>query len=146
MKDYDKNKESSYNQYCDVNNLYGCAMSQKLPVNSFEWIKDTFQFNKDFIRNYNEESDKGYFLAVDVQYLEELHELYNGLPFSPERMKIENVEKLVANLLDKTEYIINIRNLQETLNHGLFLKKVYKVIKFYQNTWVKLYTEMNTDI
>ena len=41
MKDYDKNKESSYNQYCDVNNLYGCAMSQKLPVNSFEWIKDT---------------------------------------------------------------------------------------------------------
>ena len=61
-------------------------------------------------------------------------------------MKIENVEKLVANLLDKTEYIINIRNLQETLNHGLFLKKVYKVIKFYQNTWVKLYTEMNTDI
>ena len=146
MKDYDKNKESSYNQYCDVNNLYGCAMSQKLPVNSFEWIKDTSQFNKDFIRNYNEESDKGYFLAVDVQYLEELHELYNGLPFSPERMKIENVEKLVANLLDKTEYIINIRNLQETLNHGLFLKKVYKVIKFYQNTWVKLYTEMNTDI
>ena len=146
MKDYDKNKESSYNQYCDVNNLYGCAMSQKLPVNSFEWIKDTFQFNKDFIRNYNEESDKGYFLAVDVQYLEELHELYNGLPFLPERMKIENVEKLVANLLDKTEYIINIRNLKETLNHGLFFKKVYKVIKFYQNTWVKLYTEMNTDI
>ena len=61
-------------------------------------------------------------------------------------MKIENVEKLVANLRDKTEYIINIRNLKETLNHGLFFKKVYKVIKFYQNTWVKLYTEMNTDI
>ena len=49
MKDYDKNKESSYIQYCDVNNLYGWAMSQKLPVNNFEWIKDTSQFNEDFI-------------------------------------------------------------------------------------------------
>ena len=70
MKDYDKNKESSYLQYWDVNNLYGWAMSQKLPVNNFEWIKDTSQFNEDFIKNYNEESDEGYFLEVDVQYLE----------------------------------------------------------------------------
>ena len=62
MKDYDKNKESSYIQYWDVNNLYGWAMSQKLPVNNFEWIKDPSQFKEDFIKNYNEESDKGYFL------------------------------------------------------------------------------------
>ena len=67
MKDYDKNKESSYLNYWDVNNLYGWAMSQKLPVNNFEWIKDTSQFNEDFIKNYNEESDEGYFLEVDVQ-------------------------------------------------------------------------------
>ena len=123
MKDFDKNKESSYNQYWDVNNLDGCPMSQKHPVNSFEWIKDTSLFNEDFIRNHNEESDKGYFLEVDVQYLEQLHELYNGLPFSSERMKIENLEKLVANLHDKTEYIINIMNLKRTLNHGLVSKK-----------------------
>ena len=50
MKDYDKNKESSYLQYRDVNNLYGWAMSQKLPVNNFEFIKDTSQFNEDFIK------------------------------------------------------------------------------------------------
>ena len=81
MKDYDKNKESSYLQYWDVNNLYGWAMSQKLPVNNFEWIKDTSQFNEDFIKNYNEESDEGYFLEVDVQYLENLHEFHNDLPF-----------------------------------------------------------------
>ena len=66
-------------QYWDVNNLYGWAMSQKLPVNNFEWIKDTSQFNEDFIKNYNEESDEGYFLEVDVQYLEKLHELHNDL-------------------------------------------------------------------
>ena len=48
-------------------------MSQKLPVSNFEWIKDTLQFNEDFIRNDNEESDEGYFLEVDVQYFEKLH-------------------------------------------------------------------------
>ena len=50
MKDYDKNEESSYLQYWDVNNFHGLAMSQKLPVDNFEWIKDTSQFNEDFIK------------------------------------------------------------------------------------------------
>ena len=61
MKDYDKNKESSYIQYWDLSNLYGWAMSEKLPVNKFEWITDTSQFNEDFIKNYNEESNEGCF-------------------------------------------------------------------------------------
>ena len=67
MKDYDKNKESSYLQYCDVNNSYGLAMSQKVPANNFDWIKDTSQFNEYFIKNYCEESHKWYFLKVHVQ-------------------------------------------------------------------------------
>ena len=123
MKNYDKINETSDLQYWDVNNLYGWAMSQKLPVNNFEWIKDTSQFNEDFIKNYNEESDEGYFLEVDVQYLEKLHELHNDLPFLLERIKIENVEKLVGSLHDKTEYVMHIRNLKESSNHELVLKK-----------------------
>ena len=91
-------------------------MSQKLPVNNFEWIKDTSQFNEDFIKNYNQESDEGYFLKADVQYTEKLHE-FHILPLLPERFKIEKVEKLVANLLDKTKYVIHIRNLKQALNH-----------------------------
>ena len=59
MKTYDRNKESSYVKYWDANNLYGSAMSQKLPANNFEWIKDTSQFNENFTKNYNEESDQG---------------------------------------------------------------------------------------
>ena len=66
MKDYDKNKESSYLKYWNVNNLYGWALLQKLPVNKFEWIEETSHFDKDFIKSYNEESDKGYFLEVNV--------------------------------------------------------------------------------
>ena len=133
MKDYDKNKESPYIQYWDVNNFYGWAVSQKLPVNNFVWIKDTSQFNDDFIKNYNEEGDEGYFLEDDVQYLEKVHELHNDLPFLPERMRIEKVEKLVANLHDKTEYVIHMRNLKQALNHGLVLTKVHRVIRFNQN-------------
>ena len=78
IKDYDKNKESSYLQYCDVNNLYDWAMSQKLSLNNFEWIKDASQLNEDFIKNYNEESDEEYFVAVDVQYFEKLYEIHNN--------------------------------------------------------------------
>ena len=81
VKDYDKNKNSPYIQYWDVNNSYGWAMTQKLPVNNFEWIKVTSSFSEDFIKIYNEKSDKGYFLEVDVQYSEKLHELHNDLPF-----------------------------------------------------------------
>ena len=66
MKDYNKNKASSYLKYWDANNLYGWAVSQKHPVNNFEWIEDTSQFNEDFIKSYNEESDRWYFCELDV--------------------------------------------------------------------------------
>ena len=121
-------------------------MSQKLPVNNFEWIEDTSQFNEDFIKKYIEESDGGYFLEVDNQYLENLHELHNDLQFLPERMVIEKVEKLVANLHDKTEYVIYTRNLKQALNHGLVFRKVHRVIKFNQNAWLKKYIDMRRDL
>ena len=103
-------------------------MSQKLPVKRFEWIKDTHQFNEDFIKIYNEESNEGYFLEVDVQYPKKINELHNDLPFLPERIKIEKVEKLAANLHDKTEYVIQIINLKQAFNDGLVLKKFHAMI------------------
>ena len=66
----------------------------KRPVNNFEWINNTSQFNEDFIKNYNEKRDEGSFLKVDVQHPEKLHEIHNDIPFSPERMKIRRVESL----------------------------------------------------
>ena len=57
--------------------------------------------------------------------------------FFPVRMKIEIVENFFANLIGKTEYVIHIRNLKHTLNHGLVVEKVHKLIQFNQNAWVK---------
>ena len=105
MKDYNSNKELSYLKYWDVNNSYGWAMSQKLPVNDLKKIEEASAFNEDFIKNYNDESDGGYFVEVDAQYPENLHNLHNDLPFLPERMKIEKFGKLVANLHDKTDML-----------------------------------------
>ena len=89
-------------------------MSQKLPVKNFKWVKDISKFDESFIKSYNEEIHKGYFLEVDVQYPENLHNLHNDVPFLLERMKIEKVKNLVANCHDKNEYPIHIRNLKQS--------------------------------
>ena len=73
-----------------------------------------------------------------------MHELHDDLPFLPERINIEKVEKLVINLDDKTKYFIHIRNLKQALNLGLILKKAHRVIKFNQIAWLKPYIDMNT--
>ena len=126
-----------------VNNFYGWAISQKFLVNDFEWIT---KVNEDLIKNYNEGSDERYFFEADVEYIEKLHGFHNDLPFLPERMKIEKVEKILANLHDKTKYVIQIRNLKQSLNHGLVFTKVHRVIKLNQNAWLKPYIDINTDL
>ena len=92
IRNYDKDVISSYLVYLDANNFYGWAMSQKLPVNGFKWVKylsecNSIKFNEIFIRNYNENSDKGYFLEVDVDYPKKLIDFHKDLPFLPEREK-----------------------------------------------------------
>ena len=93
MKDCDKTEESSYLKYLDVTNLYGREMSQKLPVNGFKWVEDLSEFNEDFINIYNEKSNGGYFLQVDVEYPESLHERHDDLPFLPEKKRVDKVKK-----------------------------------------------------
>ena len=99
MKNYDENKESSYIQYLDANNLYGWAMSQKLPVNGFKWVNN--EINEEFIKNYDENSDKGYILEVDIKYPRKLHGLHSDLSFLPKRMKTDIRKILVCNLRNK---------------------------------------------
>ena len=101
MKDYNKDKEESFSQYEDANNLYGWAMIHPLPVDGFKFVKDVSKIDEDFIKNYNEDSDKGYIFDVVVEYLKNLHDLHSDLPFLPERMKVNKCNKLACNLYDK---------------------------------------------
>ena len=148
MKNNDKNKESTYLEYLDANNLYGWAMSQKLPVRNFKWIEkgDISKFNEAFIKNYDENSDKGYILEVDVEYPENLHKLHSDLPFLPERMKINKCSKLCCTVQNKEKYVVHIRALKQALNHGLKLAKAHRIIQFDQEAWLKPYIDMNTDL
>ena len=86
--------------YLDANSLYGWAMSQNLPVDSFKWVKDLSQFNEDFIQNYDKNSNKGYFLEVDVEYPKKLFNLHKDFPFLSKRQKIHKCEKLIYNIKD----------------------------------------------
>ena len=105
MKNYNNNEESSYIQYLDANNLYGWAMSKKLPTNGFKLTDNNEMaehiINEDFIKNYNENNDNGYILEVDVKYPKRLHELHSDLPFLSERMEVNKCKKLVCNLFNK---------------------------------------------
>ena len=146
MNDYDKKKNSSYIQYLDANNLYGKAMTEKLPVRGLKWVNDISKIDEDFVKDYNKNDNKGYILDVDVDYPNKLQNLHSDLPFLPERMIINNTKKLVCNLKDKKNYIVHINVLKQALDHGLKLRKVHRVTEFEQEAWLKEYIDVNTEL
>ena len=98
MKHYYRNKESSYLKYLDINNLYGLAMSQKLPVNDFSWIEDISEFGKCFIKSCNDESDQGYFLEIDVQNYKTFTIIYH---YYLKELKLKKLKRLLIIYLIK---------------------------------------------
>ena len=146
MKNYDKNKESSFIVYLDANNLYGWPMYKKLPVSDFKRIDDLSIFTEDLIKNFDENSDKGYIFEVDVEYPKNIRMLHKDLSFLPKRMKINKCPKLVCSTENKENYVVHIRALKQALNHGLKLTKVHRIIQFDQEAWLKPYIDMNTDL
>ena len=101
MKSYNKDMESSYLKYLDAINIHVWSMSLKLSLNGFEWVEELSQFKEDHIKNYCKDSNKGYFLEVDVEYRKKLFSLHSDLPFLPERDNIKRCNKLVCNINDK---------------------------------------------
>ena len=146
MNDYDKKRKSSYIQYLDANNLYGKVMTEKLPVRGFKWINDISIIDEDFVKDYNKNDNKGYILDVDVDYPSKLQNIHSDFPFLPERMVINNTKKLVCNLNDKNNYIVHINVLKQALDHGLKLRKVHRIIEFEQESWLKEYIDVITEL
>ena len=118
-------------------------MVQNLPTHRFLW-KKVEDFILEKIDELVKKGKRGYLLEVDVEFLKELHENHNELPFLAERMKIGRGQKLVPNLKDKKEYVVQIKALNQALKHGLKLKMVHRVIEFRQSKWIKAYIMLNT--
>ena len=94
MKDYDKNKELPYLQYWDVNKTYGWTMSQKLPGNNFEWIKDTSKFNEDFLKTLMEKVMKNIFLKLMFNILKNCINFIIIYHFCKKKIKLKKWKSL----------------------------------------------------
>ena len=144
---FDRKKLIKYLMYLDANNLYGCAMSMKLPTHGFKWLTSGEMeklFNNQVVQVWEKTPC---ILEVDIEYPEELHDLHNDYPFCPEKVKCKNgVEKLIPNLRDKTKYVIHYKNLIQCLKAGMKLKKIHRGIKFVESEWMKTYIDMNTKL
>ena len=144
---FDKSKPSKYIQYLDANNLYGSAMSKKLPTHGFKWMTckemETL-FEQQELRTWNKTPC---FLEVDLQYPEKLHDLHNDYPFCPEGVKCKNnVEKLIPNLRDKKKYVLHYKNLIQCIRYGMKLTRIHRGIKFVESDCLKPYIDMNTKL
>ena len=147
MKEYDEKAPSKYIMYLDANNLYGWAMSQYLPTSNFKWMTDK-EISKTNLGKYELDSKEGLIQEVDLEYRKELHDLYNGYPIAPEKVKVSNdmlsayckkiakkynistglVRKLILTLRDKKEHVLHYRKLQLYLDLGLKIKKIHRVL------------------
>ena len=134
--EFDDSKPSKYIQYLDANNLYGVAMSMKLPTKGFKWMNDNELLVWRKIPCI---------LEVDLEYPKELHDLHNDYPLAPERINCGKVEKLVPNLWNKEKYILHYKNLKQYLELGLKLKRIHRGIRFEESEWLKPYIDMNTE-
>ena len=163
MKEYDEKAPSKYIMYLDANNLYGWAMSQYLPTGNFRWMTEK-QISKINVARYNENSEKGLILEVDLEYPKELHNLHNDYPLAAERVCVNKnmlsdyckkiatkynistglVHKLIPTLSNKEKYVLHYRNLQMYIDLGLKLKKIHRVLEFDQSPWLKQYIDFNT--
>ena len=163
MKEYDEKAPSKYIMYLDANNLYGWAMSQYLPTGGFKWLTEK-RINNLNLAKYQEDSNKGLILEVDLEYTEGLHYLHNDYPLAAEKVKVTDdmlsgysnkiaekykistglVHKLIPTLSNKEKYVLHYRNLQLYTDLGLKLTKVHRVLKFNQSAWLKQYIDFNT--
>lgn len=152
LSNYMKIKKSIYLMYVDANNLYGWAMSLKLPTGNFEWEENIP--NIDELTNYIEKLNtmKGCFLEVDLDYPKEIHDKHKDLPFCAQKSEIVNeisktkTKKLILNVYNKEKYVIHYKNLQQALDNGLELKKIHRILKFDESEWLKEYIDLNTKL
>ncbi|CAP20729.2 Protein CBG24022 [Caenorhabditis briggsae] len=144
MSNYNPEEESKYLLYLDANNLYGWAMSQKLPYDDFKFM-NAAEFSVEMLENLNSQG-RGCILEVDLDYPDSLHDKHNDLPFCPENKRVGSTNKLINDFSPKRNYVIHYKNLLQVLEHGLMLKKVHRIVTFKESNWLAPYIELNTNL
>ena len=129
---------STFLAYLDANNLYGVAMSMKLPTHGFKWMTE---------KELSCWESHPCILEVDLEYPKKLHDLHNDYPLAPERIMCKNnIEKLIPNLRNKERYVLHYQNLMQYMKLGLQLKKIHRGISFEESEWLKPYIDLNTEL
>ena len=147
--DYDSEQPKTCISYLDINNLYGHAMSQSLPYANFKWVKNINE-GEQKLMEIKSNSSTGYILEVDLEYRKNVHYEHNDYPLAPEKINMQKewlsnycleianehnistgtTKKLVKNLMDKSNYLIYYRNLQQCLELRMKVKKIHRILKF----------------
>ena len=143
LSDHDKSKPSSFIVGLDANSLYASEMVHELPVGEFRYVRDEGLRNMEASLRKGRPLPKGRgaLLCVDLDYPEHLHDLHNDYPLAPERVLINDVEKLCPNLGNKRNYSLTYELLLFYLNHGLVLKKIHKAITYRKEAFMRGYIE-----
>ncbi|KAF4529783.1 hypothetical protein B566_EDAN018051 [Ephemera danica] len=143
-----KTDKQDHIMYLDANNLYGWAMSQRLPTGGFEFVDVASSPHIDIpnLETMDLDGAKGYIFEVDVTYPEGLHNPHKDLPFLPEAALPPGGKhrKLLTTLYDKKNYIFHFRALKQVVQHGLIVTKIHKVLQFNQTAWLAPYIDLNT--
>ena len=134
--EFDPTKDSKFISYLDDNKLYGWAMSKQLPPSGFKWITDEL----------DDWEHVSCTLVVDLEYPEQVHNLHNDYYLAPERVKIKNVEKLISNLNNKSNYVVHYENLKLYESLGFKIIRIHRGIKFKESAWLEEYINLNTKL
>jgi hypothetical protein len=160
VEGHDPEKPTSWIKYDDVNNLYGWAMNQMLPVDGFKWASG-LQISE--VLAAPDDAPEGYVLEVDLEYPKHLHDSHSDYPLAPEAMsvpeswisdyqralvnelggKFTDCVKLVPNLHNKERYVLHYRNLKLCHSLGLKVTKIHRAVRFQQEAWMAPYIQLN---
>ena len=109
-------------------------MSKQLPTSGFKWMTDD---------DLDDWKHLSCFFEVDLEYPEDLHDLHNDYPLAPDRVKIGNIETLIPNLNNKTNYVVHFETLKFNESLGLKITKIHRGIKFEERAWLEEYINLN---
>jgi len=166
LPDYNTNDITSYLASVDANNLYGDAMSNKLPYKDFKWCTEeeinNFEINdNEALLMLSNDDDTGYTFEIDGYFPDDVHTYLKDYPPLPHKLSISKemhspfqkkftrkhlqTPKLIASLLPREKQVLDYRLLKQAIQLGFKVTKIHRIIKYTQGDWLKKYVDFMTE-